>query len=162
MNRATKIMELPALTVDILKANGIMIDNVFASLWRDIGMKTILSRAGFNKRSGAPIGEVVFALILWLWLKKDSIGMFTREGLQGSMSKDVLYDTMNREDLNWRKLHQQVAYKATSGFKAVGKKAFVLDDTVKQRFGKKMPGYPAISIIPADGVSWVNKSSLWV
>lgn len=45
MNRATKIIELPALTVDLLKANGVLIDNVFASLWRDIGMKTVLNRA---------------------------------------------------------------------------------------------------------------------
>jgi hypothetical protein len=52
MNPATKITELPALTVDLLKANGVLIDNVFASLWRQLGMKTLLSRAGFNKRSG--------------------------------------------------------------------------------------------------------------
>ena len=105
MNRATKITELPALTADLLNANGVLIDNVFASLWREIGMNTILSRAGFAKRSGAPISEVIFSLMLWLWLKKESIGMFARECLQGGMGKDVLDDTMNREDLNWRKNH---------------------------------------------------------
>jgi hypothetical protein len=91
MNRATKIIELPALTVDLLKANGVLIDNVFASLWREIGIKTILSRAGFNKRSGTPISEVIFGLMLWLWLKKESIGRFARECLQGAMDKDVRY-----------------------------------------------------------------------
>jgi hypothetical protein len=70
MNRATKITELPALTVDLLQANGVLIDNVFASLWREIGMKTVLSRIGFNKRSGTPMNEVIFGLMLWLWLKK--------------------------------------------------------------------------------------------
>ena len=30
MNRATKIIELPALTIDLLKANGVLIDNIFA------------------------------------------------------------------------------------------------------------------------------------
>jgi len=64
MNRATKIIELPALTVDLLKANGVLIDNVFASLCREIGMKTVLSRAGFNKRSGTPMSDVIFSLIL--------------------------------------------------------------------------------------------------
>jgi len=140
MNRATKIIELPALTVDLLKANGVLIDNVFASLWREIGMKTVLSRAGFNKRSGTLMSDVIFGLMLWLWLKKDSIGMFARECLQGAMGKDVLYDTMNREDLNWRKFHEQVAHKTVQTFKASGKKAYVVDDTVEQRFGKKMPG----------------------
>jgi hypothetical protein len=140
MNRATKIIELPALTVDLLKAKGVLIDNVFASLWRDIGMKTVFSRAGFYKRSGTPISDVIFSLMLWLWLQKDSIGLFARECLQGAMGKDVLYDTMNREELNWRKFHEQVAYKAIQALKPSGKKAYIVDDTVAQRFGKKMPG----------------------
>jgi SRSO17 transposase len=140
MNRATKILELPALTVDLLKANGVLIDNVFASLWRDIGMKTVLIRAGFTKRSGTSMSDVIFSLMLWLWLQKDSIGMFARECLQGAMGKDVLYDTMNREDLNWRKLHEQVAHKAIQALKPSGKTAYIVDDTVAQRFGKKMPG----------------------
>ena len=131
MNRATKIIELPALTVDLLKANGVLIDNVFASLWREIGMKTVLSRAGFNKRSGTPMGDVIFGLMLWLWLKKESIGMFSRECLQDAMGKDVLYDTMNREDLNWRRFHEQVAQKTIQTLKASGKNAYVIDDTVE-------------------------------
>jgi SRSO17 transposase len=136
MNRATKIIELPALTVDLLKANGVLIDNVFARLWKEIG----LSRAGFTKRSGTSMSDVMFGLMLWLWLQKESIGMFARECLQGAMGKDVLYDTMNREDLNWRKFHEQVGYKAVQALKPSGKKAYVVDDTVAQRFGKKMPG----------------------
>ena len=32
--------------------------------------------------------------------------MFACDSLQG-MGKDVLYDTLNREDLNWRKYHEQ-------------------------------------------------------
>ena len=99
MNNASKLPALPALTIDLLQESGILIDNMFAKLWQQIGMKTILRRAGFNKHSGFPIGEVIFTLSLWLWLKKDSIGMFARNSLQG-MGKDVLYDTMNREDLN--------------------------------------------------------------
>ena len=67
MNRATKMTALPALTVDdLLQASGLLIDNVFASLWQQIGMKTLLSRASFKKRSGTPIHEVIYALILWL------------------------------------------------------------------------------------------------
>jgi len=140
MNRASKIIELPALIVDLLKANGVLINNVFASLWMDIGMKTVFSRAGFNKGSGTPMSDIMFSLSLWLWLQKESIGMFARECLQGAMGKDVLYDTMNREDLKWRKFHEQVAHKAVHALKTSSKKAYVVDDTVAQRFGKKMPG----------------------
>jgi len=65
--------------------------------------------------------------------------MFARDSLQG-MGKDVLYDTMNREDLNWRKCHELIAYKAVKSFRKDIKKAFVSDDSIKQRFRKKMPG----------------------
>ena len=83
MNHASKLPALPALTVDLLQESGLLIDNVFAKLWQQMGMKTILHRAGFYKRSGFPIGEVIFTLSLWLWLKKESIGMFARDSLQG-------------------------------------------------------------------------------
>ena len=139
MKHTSKQPELPTLTVDLLQDSGILIDNVFAKLWQQIGMKTMLSRAGFNKRSGFPISEVIYTLSLWLWLKKESIGMFARDSLQG-MGKDVLYDTLNREDLNWRKCHALIAYKTVMSFRRDIKKAFVVDDSVKQRFGKKMPG----------------------
>ncbi|PPK74226.1 hypothetical protein B0F87_11021 [Methylobacter tundripaludum] len=35
-------------TIDLLQASGLLIDNVFAGLRQQIGMKTILSRAGFS------------------------------------------------------------------------------------------------------------------
>lgn len=41
------------------------------------------------------------SLMIRLWLQKDSIGLFARECLQGAMGKDVLYDTINRKDLNF-------------------------------------------------------------
>ena len=65
MNHPSKLPTLPALTVDLLQESGLLIDNVFATLWKQIGMNAILRRAGFNKRSGFPIGEVMFTLSLW-------------------------------------------------------------------------------------------------
>jgi len=109
VNRDTKATVLPALTIDLLTEEGFSAENVFTELWRRIGVKTILSRCGFTKRSGTSIHKVVYVLLLWL--RKESIGMFAREDLQGA-GKDVLYDTMNREDLNWRKYHAHIARKA--------------------------------------------------
>ena len=39
MNCDTKMTELPALTLDFLNAKGLLIDNVFANLWKETGMK---------------------------------------------------------------------------------------------------------------------------
>jgi len=64
MHRVTKITALPALTVDLLQESGLLIDNVFAKLWSQIGIKTLLNRLGFTKRSGRSIHEVVCTLSL--------------------------------------------------------------------------------------------------
>jgi len=55
MNTATKNTELPTLTANLLDKGGYLADNLFADLWKQVGMKTLLNRSGFSKRSGTPI-----------------------------------------------------------------------------------------------------------
>jgi SRSO17 transposase len=143
MNRGTTPLALPDLTADLLRDNGLLVDNLFADLWKRVGMKTLLNQAGFSKRSGTPMHELVYCLVLWVWLKAGSLGLFARESLQtfSQAEKDALYDVLNREDLAWRRLHQRIALKAVGSMKsAKGPKALVLDDSIKARHGKKMPG----------------------
>lgn len=73
MNRDTKGTVLPALTTDLLKEEGFSAENIFAELWRRIGVKTILNCSGFTKLSGTPIHRVIYTLSLWLWLRAESI-----------------------------------------------------------------------------------------
>jgi len=134
---------LPALTADLLRENGLLVDNVFADLWKQVGMEPLLNRVGFKKRSGTPIPRLVFSLVLWVWLKAGSIAWFARESLHVfcDAEKDALYDLLNREDLDWRRFHQQVALKAMRALRpSKGPRALVLDDSIKLRHGKKMPG----------------------
>ncbi len=72
----------------------------------------MLTSCGFSQRSGIiEATEVVYLLMLWVWLKVDTISMFAKESLLSFSSgkKDVLYDLLNREALNWRKLHLYTA-----------------------------------------------------
>ena len=143
MNTATNTPELPALTANLLEKGGYLADNLFADLWKQVGMKTLLNRSGFKKRSGTPISEIIYILVLWVWLKKDSISMFAQESLEHftHAEKDALYTTLNREDLNWRQLNLKVAVKAVQQMPpCTSPKTFVLDDSIKIRHGKKMPG----------------------
>jgi SRSO17 transposase len=143
MHRDTTQSALPALTADLLRDNDLLVDNVFADLWKQVGMEALLNRVGFKKRSGTPIPRLVFSLVLWVWLKAGSIALFARESLHVfcDAEKDALYDLMNREDLDWRRLHQEVALKAIRTLRnSAGPKALVLDDSIKIRHGKKMPG----------------------
>ena len=81
--------------------------------------------------------------MMWVWLKSGSIGMFAGESLKTfcNASKDVLYEAMNREDWNWRSLHAGIAHKAAQALNsATTGTAFILDDSIKEHHGKKMPG----------------------
>ena len=143
MSHDTKQSALPALTADFLRSSGCLVDNLVADLWKEVGMKGLLSRIGFQKRSGTPVNDVMYCLILWVWVKADSISMFARESLQtfSSAGKDALYSAMNREDWNWRRIHQGIARKAVRMIcPDMCSAALVLDDSIKNRHGKKMPG----------------------
>lgn len=142
MNPDTIQCILPTLTIDILDRTDLPVDNLFSRMWQQLGFKTLLNRSGFRKRSGTPASEVVYLLLLWVWLKVDSIAMFSKESLRSFSvaKKDALYDLLNREDLNWRKLQLLAAQKVIKATDKSKLRAFVVDDSVKIRRGKKMPG----------------------
>ena len=58
MNHGTKTIELPELTANLLRDEGCLIDNLFADLWKHMGMKARLNRIGFPKRSGTSAQEL--------------------------------------------------------------------------------------------------------
>ena len=144
MNPATKSSALPSLTADILIDPHLPVDNLLARLWKTMTIPVLLSRSGITKRSGLPAPEVVYLLLVWVWLKATSIHMFSRDSLQGfaDARKDVIYDFLKREDINWRGLHWQIAKKTyvQHQLNQCQIKAFVVDDSVKIRTGKKMGG----------------------
>lgn len=143
MNSVTKTLALPSLTTDLLSQTNLKIDNTFNSTWKSIGFSTMLRQAKFSKRSGIPVDDVVYLLMLWVWLKVNSVAMFSRDALLSfsAAKKDALYDLLNREDLDWRKLQLLTAKKVLNAANNKSKvSAFVIDDTVKTRRGKKMPG----------------------
>ena len=143
MNHNTTPCALPALTSDFLRSSDCLVDNVFADVWKKVGMTGLLERCGFQKRSGVAVNEVVYALALWVWLKVNSVSLFSRESLGTFCAggKDIMYEAMNREDWDWRALNLRVALQAARQLKRSGTPtAFVLDDSIKSRSGKKMPG----------------------
>ena len=109
----------------------------------DVGVFTLAVRTGMAKRSGHPVKETLFALLLWPLLGLRSIhtfcGMGTRQMFPGG--KDALYDFLNRENVNWRTCQSLAALRAARLHGLLGSKsALVADDTVKMRRGKKMEG----------------------
>ena len=144
MKNDTNTGNLPPLIDDVITDPKHYIDNLFADTWKTLKFNSLIKKAGFTKRSGIGITEAVFLLLLWKWLNMSSIAMFSRKAL-GTFSrakKDVMYDLLKREEINWRELNIQAAKAVYKRNKLTGSriKAFVLDDSIKTRSGKKMEG----------------------
>jgi len=142
MNHDTSRCPLPSLVGPLLTDGGHYIDNLFASAWKSLNLNRRLEAAGFAKRSGFAVTETVFVLMVWKWLNVSSIAMFCRNAVSmfTRAKKDVLYDFLKREDIHWRKfnLHTARELYRHHGLSHGQVKAFVLDDSIKTRRGKKM------------------------
>ena len=144
MNHDTQRPALPPLVGTVLTDRCHYIDNLLAAAWKTLHLNQLLLRAGFSKRHGIEVTETVFVLMVWRWLNVSSVAMFCRTalGLFSRAKKDVLYAFLKREDVDWRKFNLDTAkevYKQ-QGLGASSVRAFVLDDSVKCRRGKKMEG----------------------
>ncbi len=113
MNSATKTLNLPSLIADLPEQVNLNIDNTFSTTWKRIGFNIMLRQAKFSKRSSTAVGDITYLLMLWIWLKADYVAMFSRDALLSfsAAKKDALYDLLNREDLDWRKLQLLTAKK---------------------------------------------------
>ena len=142
MNNDIETPVIPGLVRDLLTDNKTQPDNLVADLWKELGIGHLIKRAGFKKRTGLPIEQVIYLLMIWVWVNVDSIGMFARDMMQcfGVKNKDVLYDQLKREDLNWRSLHYHIVKKVIHKEKIhqAPIRAYVVDDSVKERKGKKL------------------------
>ena len=144
MKNDTNADSLPPLISDVITDSKHYIDNLFADTWKKLKLNSLIKAAGFTKRSGIEITQAVYVLLLWKWLNMSSIAMFSRQAL-GTFSrakKDVMYDLLKREEINWRALNSQTARAVYQQHTLAESrsKAFVLDDSIKTRRGKKMEG----------------------
>ncbi len=142
MNNDTKPRLFPSLIDDVLKHPGQCVDNVFAGVWKGLNISRLIQCSGFKKRSGVPVIDSVFLLVLWKWIDVSSIAVFAKQSLRvfSEAKKDVMYELLKREDVDWRGLNTNVAktiYRQHN-ISSSGIKAYVLDDSVKKRRGKKM------------------------
>ena len=144
MNNGTNKRILPSLIDEVLNHPGQCVDNVLAGVWRGLKLNRLIQQAGFKKRTGLSVTEVLFLLVLWKWIDAPSIALFSRKSLKtfSVANKDVMYDLMKREDSDWRGLNMGVAKSIYQQQRMASSrmKACVLDDTVTQRRGRKMEG----------------------
>jgi hypothetical protein len=123
----------------------IFVDNELQESLNRLGFWSIFSRHGIpGKRTGYPVRQVVFTLLVWVFLNQASIRSFLGKfvGFFFNGGKDVLYDFLKREDINWRGVDMELSKSVYSELKLDYEQetAFVVDDSIKQRRGKKVEG----------------------
>ena len=108
MNNDINQPKLPTLIDSFMANSKQYIDNIFADNWKELKISSVLRQSGFNKRTGCSIGSVVYLLLIWKWLAKSSIAMFSRDALHSlyDIKKDIMYEMLKRPDLNWRQLRK--------------------------------------------------------
>jgi len=144
MKHTTKAVSLPTPVSDAAKAKNFIADNELVESSRRLKLDAHASKAGFKKRSGHALTQVLFSFVIWPFLGQRSLRMFCAESLCSFLKagKDALYDFLKRDDLPWRDLQHSVALAVyrDGGYDDCALSVFVADDTVKQRRGEKMEG----------------------
>ncbi len=137
--KSNKIKFLPIS--DQLSSENTFIDNGIADAFK---LMPLVSLLNICKRSGIKVQPILFALRLWPMPRAKSIHAFCgkciKNYLKGSI--DTLYAFMRRCDLNWQAMSSRVALFVFNKHFAgqCEKAAFVVDDTLRRRRGKKVQG----------------------
>ena len=138
-------MQINATPVtDALSEEHVYVDNELQDAINKVSLFSILSRLGVRKRCGDSIHQVVFATLAWPLLPVKSISCFCGKFIQGYISggKNVIYDFLKREDINWRSVSTRVSKEVYLNHNLGMEKdsAFNIDDSIKHRRGKKVEG----------------------
>lgn len=142
--KKVKKMELNPVTSS-LSHQYVFVDNELQESLKRLRFWHYFSRFGISeKRTGYPVRQVVFTLLVWVFLGQASIRSFLGSLVSSFFGggKDALYDFLKREDINWRGVSQGLTKEIYVAQNLSNEKeiAFVVDDSIKKRSGKKVEG----------------------
>ncbi|MEE1577541.1 MAG: transposase, partial [Deltaproteobacteria bacterium] len=89
-----------------------------------------------------PFRQVLFSVLIWPLLEVPSLHFFCGKRLSAFIDggKDVLYDFLKRQDINWRGFRLYIALQLIRQHNLGSEpiRAAIVDDTIKHRRGKKV------------------------
>lgn len=132
------------ITSTICSQNLFPTDSFLAEALTTLNVFQIFRSLKITRKEGVDsIEQIFFTLILIPLLKVNSIwcfsGKFLSNYLQGG--KDVLYRFLHRQDINWQRIQLNICLKIWQRIlpkQADTDLAFIVDDTLKPRRGKKL------------------------
>ncbi|MFZ3591903.1 IS4 family transposase, partial [Bacillus sp. DJP31] len=128
----------------IFQSHGFSIDSIIQNAMKEFKFRSLCHRVGFKKQQGHSVTDIMTLLLLLPLMLITSVNALYKSGYQNmaGMKKDALYRQKNNERMPWRNLLLNVAkqfQKSVNPNKEMAKKAaFILDDTIDIRTGRKI------------------------
>lgn len=127
---------------DNLKKEYTIVDNQLEQTLDDLGVFSKAYLFNLVKAKGFPLKHVMFSVLIWPLLSVSSLHFFCGNRLSAYFNggKDVLYDFLKRQSINWRGYRFHIAKQFYKRHRldneSIG--AAVFDDTIKHRHGKNV------------------------
>ncbi len=141
MKKSHKIVSWTPFT-DNLKQEYAIVDN---ELLKSIDELDLFSKAhlyGLKKSKGFSLRQVMFSVVIWPLLTVTSLHFFCGNRLSAYFNggKDVLYDFLKRQSINWRGYRFHTAKQFYKKHQLANEpiRAATFDDTIKHRRGKNV------------------------
>lgn len=128
----------------VIKTHGYSINSIISDVMKTFKFRSLCHQVGFKKQDGFSITEIITLLLVFPIMLLNSVNAFFRSDFQRvtDMKKDVLYRLKNNEHMPWRSLLLSVSKQfqrlVNPEQNVADHAAFILDDTVDSRVGRKM------------------------
>ena len=120
-------------------------DSELQAAAKRLGLFSICAVCGVMKRRGGTLArQLVFSVLVWPFIKKDSLRMFCLKHLKSFIdcAASTLYRFLGDETANWRGVTRGLSknFYRVHDLGSSDELSFVLDDSVKKRRGRKVEG----------------------
>jgi len=129
---------------NVLQDHGYSINNIICEVMKTFKLKTLCRQVGFQKQAGYSTSEILtLMLMLPLMLLKSVHALYKSEFQKvTTMKQSCIYRLKNNEKMPWRSLllvmAKQFQRLVNPTNEVVDKSAFILDDTIHAKTGRKI------------------------
>lgn len=129
---------------NVFQSHSFSIDSIIQNVMKKFNFRSLCHQAGFKKQQGYSVTDIMTLLLLLPLMLITSVNALYKSSYQNvsEMKKDTLYRLKNNERMPWRNLLLIVAkqfQRLVNPDKEISaKSAFILDDTIDIRTGRKI------------------------
>lgn len=129
---------------NVIQTHGFSINSIISDVMKTFKFRTLCHTVGFKKQQGYSVSDILTLLLVFPLMLLNSVNAFYKSEFEKitTMKKDTLYRLKNNERMPWRNLllhvSKQFQHLVNPDQEIADKSAFILDDTVDARVGRKI------------------------